>query len=141
QSAVIHIDRVRSGGQLSIYDDKGSIDLQSSQDGGKVAAGVVLDLQSGRPIANATVRDLSTNKVVTTDSTGQYMMPLTSDNQQLDILSIGYQNARVTASNNKIIHLTPDFQSLEEAVTVGYDSNVARINSVPLIGWVAYKKY
>ncbi|MGO1520923.1 MAG: carboxypeptidase-like regulatory domain-containing protein [Sphingobacterium sp.] len=140
-SAVIHVDRVRSRQPLSAYNDTGTTNLRSPQEVGKMAAGVVLDLQSGRPIANATVRDLSTNKVITTDSTGQYVLPLTADNQQLDILSIGYQNARVTASNNKIIHLTPDFQSLEEVVAVGYDSKVARINSVPLIGWVAYKKY
>lgn len=140
-STVIHIDRRKASPQLqTAADEPEPAAIQSSHDLTNLARGVVLDLQSGRPIVNATVRDIETNKVVTTDSTGQYVMPAGSDQQQLDILSIGYQTARITANNNKIVHLKPDFQSLEEVV-IDNRSKAARIKSVPLIGWDAYKKY
>lgn len=64
--------------------------VSSLQDVKKLATGRVLDQQSGRPIVSASVRDVKTNDVVMTDSSGQYILPLTSDNQKLEILSLGY---------------------------------------------------
>lgn len=138
-SAVIQIDR-RAGSPLTAYPQAKTVSLAALGEASELIRGVVLDLQSGRPITNATVQDAKTGEVVTTDSTGQYTISATSGDQILDILSIGYQSAQVSASNNKIIHLQPDFQVLDEIV-VGRTSKTTRIKSVPLIGWSAYKKY
>lgn len=138
-SAVIQIDR-RAGSPLTAYPQAKTVSLAALDEASELIRGVVLDLQSGRPITNATVQDAKTGEVVTTDSTGQYTISATSGDQILDILSIGYQSAQVSASNNKIIHLQPDFQVLDEIV-VGRTSKTTRIKSVPLIGWSAYKKY
>ncbi len=115
--------------------------ISSLQDVKKVATGRVLDQKSGRPIVNASVRDIKTNDVVMTDSSGQYVMPLTSENQNLEVLSLGYEKANIIASNNKVVQLKPDFNTLEEVVVVGYDEKSPKIKSEPLVGWIAYKKY
>ena len=115
--------------------------VSSLQDVKKLATGRVLDQQSGRPIANASVRDIKTNDVVMTDSFGEYVMPLTSANQKLEILSLGYEKSDIIASNNKIVHLQPSFAQLDEVVVVGYGDNGPKVKSEPLVGWVAYKKY
>jgi len=115
--------------------------VSSLQDVKKLATGRVLDQQSGRPIVNASVRDVKTNDVVMTDSSGQYVLPLTSDNQKLEILSLGYENQNIIASNNKIVQLKPNFAELEEVVVVGYSGKSPKVKSEPLVGWVAYKKY
>ena len=139
-SAVIQIDR-RAGTPLTVHPSRAKpVSLAALDEASELTRGVVLDLQSGRPITNATVQDAKTGEVVTTDSTGQYTISATSGDQILDILSIGYQSAQVSASNNKIIHLQPEFQALDEIV-VGRTSKTTRIKSVPLIGWSAYKKY
>jgi hypothetical protein len=111
------------------------------QDVKKLATGRVLDQQSGRPIANASVRDIKTNDVVMTDANGEYVMPLTSENQKLEILSLGYEKANIIASNNKIVQLEPSFAQLDEVVVVGYGGKSPKVKSEPLVGWVAYKKY
>ncbi len=115
--------------------------ISSLQDVKKLATGRVLDQQSGRPIVSASVRDVKTNDVVMTDSSGQYIMPLTSDNQKLEILSLGYEKELITASNNKIVQLKPSFGDLDEVVVVGYGNKTQKVKSEPLVGWVAYKKY
>ncbi|MFD1165785.1 carboxypeptidase-like regulatory domain-containing protein [Sphingobacterium daejeonense] len=115
--------------------------VSSLQDVKKLATGRVLDQQSGRPIANASVRDIKTNDVVMTDANGEYVMPLTSDNQKLEILSLGYEKANIIASNNKIVQLEPSFAQLDEVVVVGYGGKSPKVKSEPLVGWVAYKKY
>ncbi len=115
--------------------------ISSLQDVKKLATGRVLDQQSGRPIVSASVRDVKTNDVVMTDSSGQYIMPLTSDNQKLEILSLGYEKELITASNNKIVQLKPSFGALDEVVVVGYGNKTQKVKSEPLVGWVAYKKY
>lgn len=115
--------------------------VSSLQDVKKLATGRVLDQQSGRPIVSASVRDVKTNDVVMTDSSGQYILPLTSDNQKLEILSLGYEKELITASNNKIVQLKPSFGALDEVVVVGYGNKTEKVKSEPLVGWVAYKKY
>lgn len=115
--------------------------VSSLQDVKKLATGRVLDQQSGRPIISASVRDIKTNDLVMTDSSGQYVLPLTSDNQKLEILSLGYEKELITASNNKIVQLKPNFNNLEEVVVVGYGNKTEKVKSEPLVGWVAYKKY
>src|SRR5690606_28180663 len=71
----------------------------------------------------------------------QYIMPLTSDNQKLEILSLGYEKELITASNNKIVQLKPSFGDLDEVAVVGYGNKTQKVKSEPLVGWVAYKKY
>ncbi|WP_156307082.1 energy transducer TonB family protein [Sphingobacterium endophyticum] len=115
--------------------------VSSLQDVKKLATGRVLDRQSGRPIVSASVRDIKTNDVVMTDSSGQYVMPLTSDNQKLEVLSLGYEQQEIIASNNKIVQLKPNFDQLDEVVVVGYAGKASKFKSEPLVGWVAYKKY
>lgn len=119
----------------------GSAPLSSAQDKKTIATGRVLDQNSGRPLAHVTVRDIKTNEVTVTDSSGQYIMPLSSKNQELEILSLGYETKRIIASNNKIVQLQPEMSMVEEVTVVGYGGKSSRFKSEPLAGWTAYKKY
>lgn len=115
--------------------------VSSPQDNKSVATGRVLDLESGRPIINASIRNIKTNDVVVTDSFGQFIMPLTADKQSLQALSIGYKTQDFISSNNKIVQLKSDYNNLGEASSMSSSKENFQIKSEPLIGWIAYKKY
>ena len=115
--------------------------VSSPQDEKSVATGRVLDLESGRPIINASIRNIKTNDVVVTDSFGQFIMPLTTDKQSLQALSIGYESQNFVSSNNKIVQLKSDYKNLGEAAGINSNKENFQIKSEPLIGWIAYKKY
>lgn len=141
QSSVIQIRGKRTKAAASAYAPMASsIEMSPSPDTKRFATGIVLDESSGRPLANVTVKDVKTNSIAITDSSGQYVMPLTSDNQTLELMTLGYEKQRLTASNNKITHMKPEFEYLQE-VAVSRANRNAKIKSEPLIGWVAYKKY
>lgn len=113
----------------------------STQGNVKFATGRVLDRSSGRPIINASIKDLQTNQVAVTDSTGQYILPINTANAEIEILSIGYEAQRIIASNNKIVQLSPSINEVDEVVVVGYSGKSAKFKSEPLVGWETYKKY
>jgi len=115
--------------------------VSSPQDDKSVATGRVLDLESGRPIVNASIRNIKTNDVVVTDSFGQFIMPLTADRQSLQALSIGYKTQDFISSNNKIVQLKSDYDNLGAASSISSNKENFQIKSEPLIGWIAYKKY
>lgn len=113
----------------------------SPQDYKRIITGEVIDQDSGYPIPQATVRNVKTNEVVMTDSSGSFVMPSAIESTELEILSIGYQSARILASNQQTIRLAPDYATLDEVVVIDAGKNQSKIKSEPLIGWKAYKKY
>ncbi len=115
--------------------------MASPQDLKKIITGEVLDLYSGRPIPQATVRNLKTNQVVVTDSSGGFILPVSLGSTELEILSIGYNATQIIAKNNQKIKLKPAENMLDEVVIAGQGSTRNSIKSEPLIGWRAYKKY
>jgi len=115
--------------------------VSSNQNNVSFATGRVLDRSSGRPIINASIKDLQKNMLVVTDSTGQYVLPISSPNAEIEILSLGYEAQRVIASTNKIVQLSPESNSIDEVVVVGYSGKSEKFKSEPIVGWDTYKKY
>ena len=139
-NSIILIASNKKLNKLNIKSSK-SERVSSPQDEKSVATGRVLDLESGRPIINASIRNIKTNDVVVTDSFGQFIMPLTADKQSLQALSIGYKSQNFISSNNKIVQLESDYKNLGEAGAINTNKENFQIKSEPLIGWIAYKKY
>ena len=121
--------------------------LKTAQDDKKIATGRILNNKSGRPIVRASVIDTKTNQLAITDSSGQYILPLTSDNPTLVVHSVGFESKNIPLGINKIVQLKPEFDDsadLEEVVVVGYSgksAKVAKVKAIPIVGWVPYKKY
>ncbi len=115
--------------------------LASPQDFKRIITGEVIDRESGYPIPQATVRNIKTNEVVVTDSSGSFVMPTSLESTELEILSIGYQSTRILAKNQQRISLSPEYETLDEVVVSGYSGNKNKTKSEPLVGWKAYKRY
>lgn len=113
----------------------------SAQDKKTIVTGLVLDQVSGRPLDHVTVRDVQTNEIAITDSSGQYIMPLSANSQELELISLGYESKRIIASNNKVVQLAPSNHSLDEVVVVGVSGRARKTKSEPLAGWSAFRKY
>src|SRR5690606_8243396 len=111
--------------------------LASPQDFKRIITGEVIDRESGYPIPQATVRNIKTNEVVVTDSSGSFVMPTSLESTELEILSIGYQSTRILAKNQQRISLSPEYETLDEVVVSGYSGNKNKTKSEPLVGWKA----
>ena len=83
--------------------------------------GIVND-DKGNPISNASVLVKGTNNGVTTDANGTFTISVPDNKSVLVISNIGYISKEVLVGNNTslTIDLTPQANSLNEVVVVGY---------------------
>ncbi|WP_129714355.1 SusC/RagA family TonB-linked outer membrane protein [Pedobacter sp. SYP-B3415] len=82
-------------------------------------SGTVYD-ENNTPLPGVTVKEVGTNKVVTTDQAGKFRITVSSG-AQLEFSSVGYKRQRLAASANlSAISLQPDVSDLNDVVVVGY---------------------
>ena len=85
-------------------------------------SGTVVDQDQNIPLLGATVLVKGTQNGVTTDFDGNFKIDEVSVNDILVVSYVGFVNSetRITSQNNVTISLTPDVDSLEEVLIVGY---------------------
>ena len=85
-------------------------------------SGTVVDQDQNIPLLGATVLVKGTQNGVTTDFDGNFKIDEVSINDILVVSYVGFVNSemRITSQNNVTISLTPDVDSLEEVLIVGY---------------------
>lgn len=85
-------------------------------------SGTVVDQNQNMPLLGATVLVKGTQNGVTTDFDGNFKIDEVSINDIIVVSYVGFVNSetRITSQNNVIISLTPDVDSLEEVLIVGY---------------------
>jgi hypothetical protein len=90
-------------------------------------SGVVMD-EFGDPLPGTTVLVKGTTLGTVTDTEGRYSLTLPNNAQSLVFSFIGYlaQDVGIQGRSNLSVTMTPDTQSLNEIVVMGYDSDVNR---------------
>jgi TonB-linked SusC/RagA family outer membrane protein len=85
-------------------------------------SGKVTDGESGDPLPGVNVLAKGTTSGTVTDVNGQYRLSVADDVTTLVFSSIGYNTQEVDINGRSMINLalSPDVQSLEEVVVVGY---------------------
>ena len=85
-------------------------------------SGTVVDQDQNMPLLGATVLVKGTQNGVTTDFDGNFKIDEVSVNDILVVSYVGFVNSemRITSQDNVTISLTPDVDSLEEVLIVGY---------------------
>jgi len=85
-------------------------------------SGTVVDQDQNMPLLGATVLVKGTQNGVTTDFDGNFKIDEVSVNDILVVSYVGFVSSemRITSQDNVTISLTPDVDSLEEVLIVGY---------------------
>ena len=88
----------------------------------KTISGKVVDLTDNLPLPGVNVVVKNTTLGGVTDVEGNYKLSLPDDAQILVFSSVGYETEEVAIDNRSVINisLSPDIQSLQEIVVVGY---------------------
>jgi TonB family protein len=105
-------------------------------------AGIITSKTDGAPVIGAAIRVKGTNKSTVTDTKGYFALPVSGDNETLDIASIGYERKQISAKRGDSvkIELKEIGGALSEVVTVGYGTKKTT-GAHPQIGWDDFKKY
>ena len=83
-------------------------------------SGVVLDGQTGEPLAGANVFAPGTNQGTSTDRNGNYSLPIKPNAKVLRVTFIGYKSKIIPITGPTInVVLQPDFQGLDDVVVTG----------------------
>jgi TonB-linked SusC/RagA family outer membrane protein len=92
--------------------------------------GVVKD-ENNLPLPGVSVKIKGTNKGVTTDNDGKYIIEVANENAILVFSYIGYVTAEAPVKNGRMtnISLKPDVGSLDAVVVVGYGTTTKRTNT------------
>lgn len=90
--------------------------------------GTVLD-QNNKPIAGASIKNLSTSLTTQTDQKGEFA--LTANGQQmLEVSSVGYEKRQVSAGQQPlVITLNETLSTLDDAVVIGYQTVTRKKNT------------
>jgi TonB-linked SusC/RagA family outer membrane protein len=90
-------------------------------------SGQVTD-ETGQPLPGVNILEKGTTNGTTTDSNGSYRLNVTDGNVTLVFSFIGYATQEIEVSSRTVIDasLTPDTQSLNEVVVVGYGSQLKK---------------
>lgn len=115
---------------------------QSAQYDARRIAGIILSKTDGSPVIGAAIRVRGTNKSTVTDAKGNFALPVSGDNETLDIASIGYERKQISAKKGDSVkvELNEIPGVLSEVVTVGYGTKKSA-GAHPQIGWDDFKKY
>ncbi|MEN0054692.1 MAG: TonB family protein [Mucilaginibacter sp.] len=105
-------------------------------------AGIILSKTDGSPVIGAAIRVKGTSKSTVTDTKGYFTLPVSADNETLDIASIGYERKQISAKRGDSVkvELNEIPGVLSEVVTVGYATKKSA-GAHPQIGWDDFKKY
>jgi len=94
----------------------------------KTISGIVTDATDNSPLPGVNVLVKGTSSGTITDVNGAYRLTVPDDAQTLVFSFVGYHSEEVAINNQNSINvqLTPDIQSLEEVVVVGYGTRKKR---------------
>jgi TonB-linked SusC/RagA family outer membrane protein len=92
--------------------------------------GVVTD-EHKLPLPGVSVKIKGTNKGVTTDNQGKYIIQVPDENAVLVFSYIGYVTAEAPVKNGRMtnISLKPDVGTLDDVVVIGYGTTTKRLNT------------
>ncbi len=92
---------------------------------GIIISGKVVDV-AGEPLAGATIIEENTNKTVIADFDGNFTIKNIPEKGTLNVFMLGFTNASIKYSGSKLllIEMKESLQSLDEAVVVGYSTQV-----------------
>ena len=95
--------------------------------------GTVLD-ENGLPMPGVFILQTGTSNGCSTDLDGKFMISVPSD-ASLEISCMGYLTRSVPVSGRTTleISLTPDYESLEEVVVVGYGTQKSKDLTAPVV--------
>ncbi len=84
--------------------------------------------ETGQPLPGVNILEKGTTNGTTTDSNGSYRLSVSDGNVTLVFSFIGYATQEIEVTNRTVIDasLTPDTQSLNEVVVVGYGSQLKK---------------
>lgn len=92
----------------------------------QVIQGKVVD-ENGLPLPGASIVEENTNNSASTDNDGNFSISVSGPDAVLVISFMGYQNKKISASQNNVtVQLAPDVNELEEVVVVGYGSTTKK---------------
>lgn len=99
-----------------------------AQDGTYKISGLVIDFDNGEPVIGATVGIKGKSAALITDIDGKFTITAPTPEATLEIHSIGYETATVTASSAKenTIRMRPSTNLLNEVVVVGYGTTTRK---------------
>ena len=94
----------------------------------KTITGQVTDLSNNETLPGVNVLVKGTTIGTVTDVEGNYRLDVPDDAEMLVFSSVGYTSEEVTIGNQTVINVTlsPDIQSLQEVVVVGYGTQQKR---------------
>jgi hypothetical protein len=105
--------------------------------------GLIIGKGDNMPVVGAAIRIQGTNKSTVTDVNGYFSMPVTKNNETLDIASIGYQPRQVSVKRGdslKVV-LNPDNDALAEVTVAGNDKVSKTVAAHPQGEMAGLKKY
>src|SRR5579863_5823070 len=91
----------------------------------RTVTGKLINKSSQQPVSNATVMVRGTTVATQSDSSGEFSIVVPKNYNQLEISSVGYENAVIsTSGKNNIgdIQLTVTIGNLNEVFVTGYTS-------------------
>jgi len=86
----------------------------------RTVSGKVLSAEDGQPIIGATVIVKGTSSGTITDVSGNFSVSVTAKSQTLAISYVGMKAVEVMASNNMVVRLESDAETLDEVLVVAF---------------------
>ena len=86
----------------------------------RTVSGKVLSAEDGQPIIGATVIVKGTSSGTITDVSGNFSVSVAANSQTLAISYVGMKTVEVVASNNMVVRLESDTETLEEVLVVAF---------------------
>ena len=84
---------------------------------------IVKDLQTGRPLAGASVQNLINHKVMVAGANGKVKLQSTDSGNKFRISFVGYKTVDITVEQgDNYVYLEPDYQVLNAVTVTGYAS-------------------
>ena len=114
-------------GQVLARNASGKVDLTTRPEADVIVTGKVID-EKGSALPGVSVVVKGTTQGTTTDGTGSFRISVPSANSVLVFSFVGYGSKEVVVGKqtNLTITLTPDDQTLNEVVVVGYGSQLKK---------------
>ncbi|MEE3499565.1 MAG: carboxypeptidase-like regulatory domain-containing protein, partial [Ruminococcus bromii] len=88
----------------------------------RTISGQVLDAATGDPLIGATIQGEGVNHGTATDVDGHFTLVLPDHVKYVDASYVGYDSQQVAVSDNMVIRLKSNDQTLSEVVVTGYGS-------------------
>lgn len=106
-----------------------------------ISSGIVLDNESRNPLSDVSIRDVHTNNVVRTDSTGRFVIASALEETELMASLTGYETRKIAADGSLVITLKPANVAMEEVTVATKSSRSRTAKSMPEQGWQDFRRY